>query len=132
MNYSEVTLELALKTLRKIVKERGKDWVYPPVHEKPEWRVPGGACRYFLKDGSPACIIGYLIKELDLPFDSSYEGEKAVNLSHLWKQSVGNFLGRVQASQDQGLALGAVLEYAEKDYKFFKRLNDTLERGRNV
>lgn len=76
-----ITVESFTQAMRDAVAERGGDWIYPRNEEDSTWHLqePGsaGLCRYFLEDGSPACIIGTALHNLGYAPDQVKEGSGA-------------------------------------------------------
>ena len=111
----KITKEFAVKTLRKLVAERGEDYVYPI-----------GECRYWDQDkNAPSCAVGVVlfeagyppeeIQDLDPKFQTSRLGVSAgelINHEFSVTPKAQDILVRFQERQDIGTPYGEALRYA--------------------
>lgn len=56
MTYTNEQINAALK---KALEDRGEDYVYPDDEKH------NGGCMYATENGTPSCIVGYVLNELD-------------------------------------------------------------------
>jgi hypothetical protein len=103
-----IELNDALNALRKVVAERGEDFVYE------------GSCVYQF-EGQPACIVGHVLAHLLPEWWRSTEIVKQ-NLSAFQLSQCGlatadaaDALEAAQVAQDTGLTWGEALEAAERN-----------------
>lgn len=121
-----LTGEQALLLLRKVVFEKGADYVYKgPNPDRPT------IC-YNVWDGQPSCIIGHVLAELGLKA-SDYEDQalgaelSITSLAGLLRSSktfewdisgdAVKVLSVAQEMQDEGHSWGAALEAAQIDFE---------------
>lgn len=62
----KITAEETLKALRRIVKEKGSDYVYEAPWYEDEYgeQVQGTDCYYSDPQGKPSCMVGVLLREV--------------------------------------------------------------------
>lgn len=119
------TKEQALEALRKAVKLKGEDYVYP---EEEKFM---SSCRYATDEGKPSCIVGHVVNILDpeaFAHLAAVEAEQgttaAEDLTHsgyddsylpvdFWDRDTARVLGIAQAQQDIGSKWGDALGTAE-------------------
>lgn len=130
-----LTYEQAVEILDKAVKERGEDWVFPHFdkcdvcqsddwedYEPCSWHYSGG-CRYFSYDGSPACLVGYVIREtvdtthLNLQDIEAHHALDALQILEDWgvlevDDRTAEMLYKAQGLQDNGIAWGEAVSDA--------------------
>lgn len=118
------TKEQALEALRKAVKLKGEDYVYP---EEEKFM---GSCRYANDEGSPSCIVGHVVyildpeafkhlaaveaeqettavEDLTIAYEGSYLPED------FWDRATARVLQEAQSKQDTGSKWGDALGAAE-------------------
>jgi hypothetical protein len=105
-----------LEALREVVTERGEDYVYP--REEEGWTTNIGSCRYFLDDGTPACIFGAALTKMGYGKARIKEEVVIGTLLH----ELGDFTeaeelaaSEAQARQDEGEPYGFVLRMYEEE-----------------
>jgi hypothetical protein len=54
---SQLTAPQTLDLLKQVVAIKGEGYIYP----ESEKEAPDGSCRYVLPNGSPSCIVGYVL-----------------------------------------------------------------------
>lgn len=110
------TVEKVLPLFEKAVADRGADFEYPKDNE--DWIDDNDQCLYFLKDGTPACIIGVVLHELGQGPDDVTEGMGA-DLQPLIEfefDDKAKFLAeRAQSYQDNGYTWGEAVKLAKRD-----------------
>lgn len=107
-----------LRIVRKLIKEKGADFIYKP----PTDRYNRNKCVYQDPKGTPSCIVGHLIRELDPTFDFS-----RVNTMPVTSLSYSNFidahpntlqaLNTLQRHQDRGRPWGEAFSIAKQYLK---------------
>lgn len=100
-----ITVEQVLTSLKRIVAEKGEDYVYPTE----------GGCWYTEDEDHTACIAGLVIKELSPGMYARLRREEGVTVSAAldgsWieKAALG-ILQAAQTNQDLGMSYGGVLD----------------------
>lgn len=113
---------MAVAILRKVVFEKGADYVYPNR---------GMACVNF-ENGQPSCIVGHVFAELGITYEQAVRDEFSGSLNvresvTLMENSPNQYdwefdnlavsvLSRAQAGQDNGNTWGDSLQAAEEYY----------------
>lgn len=113
--YEDVVL-----ALKRIVAEKGEDYVYEKVNTGHDMR-----CVYFDKEkGQPSCLVGHLMYQEGLLTDAEqfdpFEDNDATDMVHLLDYQGKAYFGErsemllrlVQAQQDGGNTWGNSLDYA--------------------
>lgn len=132
LNYDEAVL-----ILDKALKERGEDWVFPQYdecktcqsnnwedYEPCQWHRDA-CCRYFAPDGSPACLVGYVISEtvdrshLDMVEIEAQHALDAFSVLYNWgalavEERTAEMLYRAQELQDKGISWGEAVAAATR------------------
>jgi hypothetical protein len=114
-----LTGEAAVMMLRKVVFEKGADFVYPQAQM-------GQSCVNFTDDGNPSCIVGHVLADLGLTYFQAMEAKIVDSgvfiVSHAldgmnfpWEISVParKVLATAQNFQDAGYTWGDSLAKAE-------------------
>jgi hypothetical protein len=108
-----IDISRALDLLEMAAKERGEDFVFPPVP------ISDQTCLYATRDG-PQCIVGHALSLADVG-PGQLEPMRAHGIRELYRQgrlpvtlTLGALavLDAAQHSQDRGYAWGDVLDYA--------------------
>ena len=117
---SVITFEEMKTALRRAVKERGEDFVYPVG--KPAWMTLNSlgtpVCRYALDDGSPACIVGLALSylcPLDKPVPNNHTIPNAYP-SVSFSEGALTLAADVQYAQDRGVPWGFAVESSLKGW----------------
>ena len=115
--------EQAVALLRKVVFEKGADYVYPP-----EIRSKLGGCVNFY-DEQPSCIVGWSLHEMGLSFEAArnigvdgmkgasvtlFEVGEYMNFPWKFSRSAKAVFYTAQTLQDSGAPWGVALEWAER------------------
>lgn len=132
---TQITVENFTQAMREAVAERGADYVYPAVGS-PEaiagWRGRGyehadgpfsnqdvkpgyGGCKYVLKDGTPACIIGLALYKIDPALLPKANPSAQAVLDNLGVNDGALLFAaqKAQEAQDKGKTWGVALEVFE-------------------
>jgi hypothetical protein len=96
----------ALTLLRNAVEEKGKEYIYP------DWE---GDCHYFEGDGTPSCIVGYVlaakgVTKADLVDDQNEDSVHELGITA--DEKTETLLMGVQRWQDVGIPWGTALQKA--------------------
>lgn len=115
------TDEQFIAAIRKAVEIRGEDYVYPSKEEHPEYYIGIGAspsCRYQLDDGTPACIVGLALHQIDpglVPEPGSTTLAGGVLRQIGFSRKVSEAATTAQLMQDDDASWGSALEAFEDE-----------------
>lgn len=129
MSEQKYTDEQFMAAIRKAVGIRGEDYVYPSKEEHPEYWLntyldntdssDNLSCRYRLKDGTPACIVGLALHEIDpalVPASSQVANASIILRDIGFSPEVRRPARAAQSAQDGGASWGEALRVFEACY----------------